>query len=101
MSRESRSSRAFLEVRWRRSSRRPEEHQPEPDRGGQRAERVLQGWWKDPDFLDRNGDPLKLPLRGTRRSFAALVKRYAGDPRVRTLLEELHTRQGGSALAEP
>ena len=69
--------------------KRPEEHQPEPDRGGQRAERVLQGWWKDPDFLDRNGDPLKLPLRGTRRSFAALVKRYAGDPRVRTLLEEL------------
>ena len=63
-----------------------EEHPPEPERGGQRAERVLQGWWKDPDFLDSNGEPLKLPLRGPRRSFAALVKRYAGDPRVRDAL---------------
>ena len=30
-----------------------------------------------------------LPLRGKRRSFAALVQRYAGEPRVATLLEEL------------
>ncbi len=69
--------------------RRSEEHPPEPERGAQRAERVLHGWWKDTDFCDRDGEPLKLPLRGTRRSFAALVKRYAGDPRVVTLLKEL------------
>ena len=69
--------------------RRPEEYRTEPERGVQRAERVLQGWWKDADFCDGKGEPLKLPLRGPRRSFAALVKRYAGDPRVRTLLKEL------------
>lgn len=69
--------------------KRPEEHPPELERGGQRAERVLQGWWKDSDFCDTHGEPLKLPLRGARRSFAALVKRYAGDPRVLTLLKEL------------
>jgi Family of unknown function (DUF6502) len=69
--------------------RRPEEQPPPAERGGQRAERVLQGWWKDADFCDNDGEPLKLPLRGPRRSFAALVKRYAGDPRVVTLLKEL------------
>ena len=69
--------------------RRPEEYRAEPERGVQRAERVLQGWWKDADFCDPNGEPAKLPLRGPRRSFAALVKRYAGDPRVLTLLKEL------------
>ena len=69
--------------------RRPEEYRAEPERGVQRAERVLQGWWKDADFCDPNGEPSRLPLRGPRRSFAALVKRYAGDPRVLTLLKEL------------
>ena len=69
--------------------RRPEEYRTERERDMQRAERVLQGWWKDTDYHDSNGRPLKLPLRGPRRSFAALVKRYAGDPRVLTLLKEL------------
>ncbi len=69
--------------------RRPEEYRVEPERGVQRAERVLQGWWKDADYCDNDGTPSKLPLRGPRRSFAALVKRYAGDPRVLTLLKEL------------
>ena len=69
--------------------RRPEEYRVEPERGVQRAERVLQGWWKDADYCDNDGAPSKLPLRGPRRSFAALVKRYAGDPRVVTLLKEL------------
>jgi hypothetical protein len=69
--------------------RRPEEYGTEPERGVQRAERVLRGWWRDPDFCDGSGVPLKIPLRGSRRSFAVLVKRYAGDPRARTLLKEL------------
>lgn len=62
---------------------------PTPDRGRHRAERVLAGWWTDSDFLDEDGRPLALPLRGSRRSFAALVKRYSGEPRVITLLDEL------------
>ena len=69
--------------------RRPEEGPPEAERGAQRAERVLHGWWNDTDYCDDNGEPLKLPLRGSRRSFSTLVKRYAGDPRVLTLLREL------------
>ncbi len=56
----------------------------------QRAERVLAGWWNDPDFQDRLGEPAPLPLRGAKRSFAALVERYGGERwRVATMLEEL------------
>lgn len=62
---------------------------PPTRRGIQRAERVLRGWWTDPDFCDAHGRPLPLPLRGTRGSFVSLVKRYSGDPRARTLLHEL------------
>jgi hypothetical protein len=62
--------------------------EPPPERGVQRAERVLHGWWGDPYFCDRAGNPAVLPLRG-RRSFVALVNRYSGDPRVATLLKEL------------
>jgi hypothetical protein len=61
---------------------------PPPERGVQRAERVLRAWWEDPEFCDRDGNPLVLPLRG-RRSFVALVNRHAGDPRVATILKEL------------
>jgi len=64
------------------------EEEPPPERGVQRAERVLHGWWGDPYFCDRDGNPAILPLRG-RRSFVALVNRYSGDPRVATLLKEL------------
>lgn len=62
---------------------------PRPPRGTNRAERVLQGWWSDSDFLDAAGSPLILPIRGAKRSFTTLVKRYSGDPRVTTLLDEL------------
>ncbi len=56
----------------------------------QRAERVLRGWWNDSTFQDRWGEPAILPVRGPRRSFAALVERYVGGTyRVRTILEEL------------
>ena len=60
------------------------------DRGRQRAERVLSGWWNDAAFQEASGTPAILPLRGARRSFAALVERYSGErPRVATILEEL------------
>jgi Family of unknown function (DUF6502) len=62
---------------------------PNVERGTQRAERVLRGWWNDPEFRDPSGRPAILPLRGRRTSFTSLVNRYAGDPRVRTLLQEL------------
>jgi hypothetical protein len=48
------------------------------ERGRQRAERVLSGWWNDSNFHDELGKPAILSLNGPRRSFAALVERYSG-----------------------
>lgn len=67
----------------------PEIDAPEVERGRHRLQRVLSGWWTDPDFHDALGAPAHLPLRGTKASFAALVKRYSGEPRVLTILDEL------------
>jgi hypothetical protein len=65
------------------------EAQPESDRGRQRAERVLSGWWANPDFHDAQGSPAPLPLHGPRVSFEALVNRYSGEPRTAAILKEL------------
>lgn len=67
----------------------PSTEEPTAERGRHRAEHVLHGWWHDAEFLDAAGRPLALPLHGPKRSFTALIKRYAGDPRLATLLEEL------------
>ena len=66
-----------------------EDAAPEAARGHHRIQRVLTGWWTDPDFQDRLGQPAVLPLRGAKSSFASLVKRYSGEPRVLTILDEL------------
>jgi hypothetical protein len=55
----------------------------------QRAERVLSGWWTDPAFLTPEGEPATLRLRGPRRSFEALCRRYSGDHRAAPILQEL------------
>lgn len=61
-----------------------------PDRGRQRAERVLAGWWNDFDFHDKTGQPALLPVKGARRSFEALVRLYSGERwRTATILDEL------------
>jgi hypothetical protein len=61
-----------------------------PDRGRQRAERVLAGWWNDWDFHDKRGEPAVLPVKGARRSFEALVRLYSGERwRTATILDEL------------
>jgi len=59
------------------------------DRGRHRAERVLSGWWNDPDFQTSEGGPAILPLSGSRKSFRELVKRYSNEPRVSPILDEL------------
>jgi hypothetical protein len=53
-----------------------------------RAARVLTGWVRDTDFLDRKGKPRILDLEGE-QGFAALVKRYSGDMPSRAVLDEL------------
>ena len=47
------------------------------NRGRQRAERVLSGWWNDSSYHDDASRPATLPLHGGRRSFAALVERHS------------------------
>jgi hypothetical protein len=59
------------------------------ERGRHRAERVLSGWWHDPDFQTPEGEPAALPIAGSRRSFKALVARYSNEPRVAPILDEL------------
>jgi hypothetical protein len=53
-----------------------------------RAARVLTGWVRDKDYLDRSGDPLPVEFDGE-RSFATLVRRYSGDMPARAVLDEL------------
>src|SRR5437868_10011805 len=43
-----------------------------------RAARVLTGWIRDPDFVDANGEPRRIPQDGE-FGFAALVRRHSGD----------------------
>lgn len=58
-------------------------------RQGQRAERVLSGWWSDPDFQNERGEPAVLPMYGANRSFASLCRRYSGERRTAPILDEL------------
>jgi hypothetical protein len=58
-------------------------------RGRQRAERVLAGWWNDPQFQTPSGKPAILAISGRRRSFAALCRRYSGAVEPARVLEEL------------
>lgn len=53
-----------------------------------RAARVISGWLRDEDFLDRKGDPLPLSFDGE-LSFSDLVKRYSGDMPPRAIADEL------------
>lgn len=57
--------------------------------GPQRAERVLAGWWNNPEFHDENGRPARLSLRGSKRSLAALVSRYSGQARIAPIVTAL------------
>ncbi len=53
-----------------------------------RAARVIAGWVRDRDFLDRDGQPATLG-QGGEQGFAALVRRHSGDMPVRAVLDEL------------
>lgn len=57
------------------------------------VETVIAGWCADKRYMDRNGDPKRLVISGTKTSFALLVKQYAGDVPHRAVLNEL-TRLG-------
>ena len=57
-----------------------------------RPERVLTGWYSDPQFQGPYGIPLELPYESTEaeeKSFVELVKRYSGDMAPRQMLNQL------------
>ena len=54
-----------------------------------RANRVILGWLKDSEFLDKNRKPVVIPIRGDQVSFEKLVKRYSGDIPMNAILDEL------------
>jgi hypothetical protein len=65
---------------------------------------LLHHWHFDPDFSEMPGKPKALPLEGG-RSFATLVKRYAGDIPVGALKTELCrsglAREAAEGMLEP
>lgn len=55
-----------------------------------RAQRVVQGWLQDKEFLDRKKLPKVLSIKGGKGSFVELVKRYSGDITYGAILDELN-----------
>lgn len=54
-----------------------------------RVTRLLSGWHQDPDFLDANGKPIELKIKGEHPSFESLANRFGGDVTVSALLSEM------------
>lgn len=63
-----------------------------------RPERVLSGWFNDPNFSGPYGVPLELPYEapGEQKSFVQLVKTYGADMSPKATLEEL--KRGGCVV---
>ena len=62
---------------------------PSPHGPRNRANRVVNGWLQDADFLDSDNKPISLSLQGGEQSFEELVKRYSGGAPARAILDEL------------
>jgi hypothetical protein len=54
-----------------------------------RASRVVAGWRRDQDFLNKKDKPEILSIRGPGKTFQQLVTRYGGDVPYRAVLDEL------------
>ena len=54
-----------------------------------RAARVISGWIRDKQFLDKKGSPIELDIEKGDISFSVLVKRYSGDIPPRAIADEL------------
>ena len=62
------------------------------ERSYSRPERVLTGWYSDPDYTGPYGIPLELPYESSspnEPSFVGLVRTYSGDMAPRQMLTEL------------
>ena len=54
-----------------------------------RAARVIAAWRRADDFLDAEGKPAPLPMKGPGATFSELVRNFSGDIPVRAILDEL------------
>jgi hypothetical protein len=63
-----------------------------------RAARVIGGWRRDRQFLDRRGKPAILTISGGGGTFQELVRRYSGDVPYRAVLDELVAEGGAERL---
>jgi hypothetical protein len=54
-----------------------------------RSVRVISGWTNDSMFLDKQGQPLELPLDGEQTSFFSLIRKYSGDVTPKSMLAVL------------
>jgi hypothetical protein len=67
-----------------------EADEPPETRGPRnRAQRVVNGWLQDPDFVGSDNKPRALSLQEGEHSFEELVKRYSGGITARAVLDEL------------
>lgn len=73
---------------------------PVQDSGQPRTERVLAGWYQDPEFQDAAGDPTPLKVRGERGSFVALVRKYGGAKRAAPILRQLENAKAVRRLPD-
>ena len=54
-----------------------------------RAARVISGWRRDEEYVDKEGRPIIVPITGNGATFENLVKRFSGDMPYRAVLDEL------------
>ena len=66
-----------------------EQGTPSMKKAPNRAQRVVQGWLADKEFLDGKKKPKVLSIKGDKGSFVSLVKRYSGDITYGAILDEL------------
>jgi len=81
------------------SGLRQRDDEPSRDRYN-RASRVIAGWRRDRDFLDRKGRPMALTVSGKAKSFQELVRRHSGDVPYRAVLDEMQADGSVERLGE-
>jgi hypothetical protein len=68
-------------------------------RAGARISSVVSGWKSDPEFADKEGNPLSLPTAPGHQSFPALIRKYGRDMSHRAMLAEMR-RMGHVSVRE-
>lgn len=54
-----------------------------------RCARVISGWRRETDFVDKKGKPIIIPIYGKGTTFDTLVKKFSGDMPTRAIMDEL------------